>query len=524
MTVVEYIRSRIDRFTDKRIKFIDGSNCPKSAGDLVKWSQKNFTSFFKDGDIREEASKGPDHIESEIIKGFKEIIKGRVYDIPTFVEDEEELVPQEKTDKYLEGLVPVIDTEARDKKNMFLMIDTNRGNRISPTSYISWEIGQESEYVKVVISQARQVRLRYLPTTTKSFLFPKEGDIDIQVLNTYYPPKHRLEKISKPVIPRIISDFLRELFVSKECFEFMMCSVWYMLNDRLQVIPVLNGGTGIGKGLFTEYLLGGLVGEGNSILAPASWDKSGFNAWLLKKQLIVFDEAKIISSGPDANVDYLKRLMNDSLNVERKGIDADKLTENHASFFITSNNGAKRFRLELDNRRFSPIDVTDRKVEAIYNKKDRGYLVELLQDEDVIANIYWEIQLNWNPNKRCPERTPHTIHQCEALYKFQYESLNIWQTAIAELILSREEDEYGFGEINAQYRKVYTQVTGKETNSKRSVNKADVKDFLQSYRYYGSDKPMGHVRQAKDGEMFIVAAEQYKSQHSGYKEVGLDAL
>lgn len=502
--------------------FKDGSRCGKSLGDLTKWVKSSYVDFCEDVDVKEEALKGPQHFIKEVEKGYKEITRGKVFDIPVI---EKEEISDKDVLTYLNSLVPVINAEAADKRNTFLMVESTGQNRVSSVTYTSWSAGQNPEYVKAITSNARYVVLKYYPTDIRSFIPFKQGNVPLNILNTYLPPKHRLDKIEVPKIPKLVVEYLKRLFVNKECYEFMMESIWYILNSRLQVIPVLNGGTGIGKGLFTEHLLGNLVGQGNAILAPKSWDKSGFNAWLLNKQLIVFDEAKIISNGPDANVDYLKRLMNDSLNVERKGVDADKLTENHASFFITSNNGAKRFKLELDNRRFAPVDVTDQKIERIYKSEEIEELVKLIDSPDVVANIYWEIQHNWSPEKRVGKRTPYTILQCEALYRFQYESLDIWQRAITELILSKESDEYMGGEINAQYRKVYTRITGRETNSKRAINKVDIKDFLQSYRHYEDKEPMGYVKDDdSDGEMVVAVAKKYKAKHGSFKEVGISFL
>ena len=92
------------------------------------------------------------------------------------------------------------------------------------------------------------------------------------------------------------------------------------------------------------------IGETNHVMAPVGWDKSYFNSWLGENQLILFDEAKVKTDGHNENVNKLKRIINDSQNIEKKGKDADKTQQNFASFFITQNNGTKNFKLEMDNR------------------------------------------------------------------------------------------------------------------------------------------------------------------------------
>ena len=113
--------------------------------------------------------------------------------------------------------------------------------------------------------------------------------------------------------------------------------------------------------------------------------------------------------------------------------------------------------------------------------------------------------------------------QCESLYKFQFESLNLWQLGIVELILTKELDRYTFAQVNAKYREIYEKVTGKETNSKRVMDLADAKDFLQSYKHWGDKEPMGHFEDTNKGPELVVK-EKYKSGNAGYREVTLDDL
>lgn len=529
MDVVKYLHENIEKCTKKRIYFNDGKKCEKSKTGLAKHIASMFGEIFNE--IKEDAEKGPQFVEDKIRKNFSEILSPFVkeFNLPTISEGGATSEAWKYSKEHLAKLVPVANIEGTDKKNIFYMMDSEE-NRYSPVSYASWEQLHDPDYVKALKQSALPVITRYLPNRTESIL-PMDTESEglaqkFNCLNTYIPPAFKLNPIENPNVPDMLMEFLHRLFVNDGCFDFMMESIWYVLNDRLQVIPVLNGGTGIGKGLFTEILLSGLVGGSNSIIAPISWDKSGFNAWLRNKQLIIFDEAKIISHGTDANVDILKRLMNDSLNIERKGIDADTLVQNHASFFITSNNGAKRFKLELDNRRFSPVDVTTEKVEWVYKKKQRDELVAMLFDKEILANFYWYIQNEWSPKVRKNDRTPHTILKCESLYKFQYESLEIWQRAIVDTILNGESNSYTYAEVNANYRKIYTQVTGKETNSKRTIELADAKDFVQSYKHHGDDKTMGHFEVGPDDLPVLKVNEQYFNENSndGFSEVGGDGL
>lgn len=526
LSILDFIRSKIEKTTDKKIRFYSGEACNKDKGGLNKWVRDNFIAFLEDGDIKKEAQKGLTYFQKEVETCFREIIKKEKIEVKELeMEGEEEIMPLSYEEKYLNNLVPVINDETKDPKSLFLMVDTADNNRISKTSFLSWKTGRSKEEVAAATNMARRVKLKYLPTTTSSFMVKQEPNGEkYQVLNIYYPPRHRVAKIIKPVVPQMVTDFLKNLFLNEECYKYMMCSIWYVLNDRLQIIPVLNGGTGVGKGLFAEHLLSKLVGRNNAILAPTSWDKSGFNAWLSNKQLIVFDEAKIISRGKDSNVDIIKRIMNDTLNVEKKGIDADKLTDNHASMFITSNNGSKRFTLEIDNRRFAPVDLTTDKVNNLYSKKDREALVDLLQDDEVIANFYWDIIYNWNPKIVDPQRTPHTILQCESLFKFQFESLDLWQRGIAELLISKESSTYNFAQVNASYRKVYTRITGKDTNTKRSIELSDARDFIQSYRHYGDTEPMGYFETGSDGLPVLKPNDKYESENKGYNEVSMEVL
>jgi len=280
----------------------------------------------------------------------------------------------------------------------------------------------------------------------------------------------------------------------------------------------MNGRTGIGKGLFTESIIFNLVGKENAVIAPASWDKSSFNAWMLNKQFILMDEVKVQVHGHESNINYLKRINNDVQNIEKKGIDADKVSQNYASFFITSNNGTKNFKLEEDNRRFAPVDLTKDKFVNKYTEEEQKKILQYVKDEDVIAQLYWYIQQNHNPNKTNPKRTPLSILQCPTYFDFKYESLSMWQKVIVDEILTKDRASYSRSYLKQQYKTFSKEVTA--TEKRFTATKQQIENFLFDYRHRGDKTPMGTVEFDTEGEMVVLPAKRYISkkakEHADY--------
>lgn len=138
--------------------------------------------------------------------------------------------------------------------------------------------------------------------------------------------------------------------------KFLIKWIAYSLRGRNPTMLLTVGETrGIGKTILFEILMR-LHGEENSAKVRDHFLKTHFNSAVENVTLLYLDEVFMDSKSRD-QINRLKDLVNDTLEVERKGKDARKI-KNYANVYMSSNdyNG---IAIENDDRRFSLIELTD---------------------------------------------------------------------------------------------------------------------------------------------------------------------
>lgn len=209
-------------------------------------------------------------------------------------------------------------------------------------------------------SQERElvVRFEYNPRYTKPLTTDEEG---VSVYNQYVPPRWSNEYFYKgkaiPVeaeLGTLYRDFFMHLTDGHlESFEYLLDWLATSLRGRNHTILTAIGEEGIGKGTLGE-ILKQLHGESNYEYCSDQVFKSQFNGKLLNKTLVYVDEVEIRDKEA---MNRIKAVVNDSIEVEKKGVDSIT-ARNHASFYFSSNEfGA--VRLGPKDRRFSVLQMTD---------------------------------------------------------------------------------------------------------------------------------------------------------------------
>jgi hypothetical protein len=112
--------------------------------------------------------------------------------------------------------------------------------------------------------------------------------------------------------------------------------------------------------------------------------KGKFNSQIMNKRLVYCDEISIRNKEDE---DKLKLVVNDFIEVERKGIDAEEIS-NYANFYISSNN-LDAIKLSGDDRRFSIINLTDIKLIEIFNDKEIKELLEQKNIDKLAQVLYY---------------------------------------------------------------------------------------------------------------------------------------
>lgn len=214
--------------------------------------------------------------------------------------------------------------------------------------------------------------------------------------NTYEPPfwledffydKGDLENTE---VPKVFHDFLIHLTDNDEAsYTYVLDWLSTSLKARNYCILATIGDQGIGKGVLGS-LMEKLVGTSNFSLTDNRLITKEFNSQILNKRIVYIDELKVTNTKEE---NRLKLLINDKVEVEGKGVDSVN-TNNYASIYASSND-FDAIRLTADDRRFSIIKLTDKKLINVF---DQGKISKLLSDDTVedLANFLWHRDVKRN--------------------------------------------------------------------------------------------------------------------------------
>lgn len=328
------------------------------------------------------------------------------------------------------------------------------------------------------------------------------NNIDLLHLNTYNPPEWRSKKIEKAECPELIKRFVIHLFPDKECRKYALNWVRNsILKERNGTYLILNAGKGVGKNLFVG-ICKSLVGENNFEMASTGFLESNFNSVLLDKRLICLDEFSIDSK---SKMEKIKRYINASQNIERKGIDADKTQMTYNSFIICNNRGSD-IKIEHDDRRFSPMEVTEKELSDIMNKEERNVIDQLgrLEEfsgetreslEEMIAQFgVWLIQ-NCE-SKVWDEDSPW---KGTRFYELVESSLWNWQRFLIDVFMRKEEVSY-------EYEMIKFEFENSSRHRDKFPNLHKVKDFLLCYKLDG--KHIGYMEKIGGTNKYNIKVEE----------------
>jgi hypothetical protein len=246
------------------------------------------------------------------------------------------------------------------------------------------------------MSKMHTAKYEYRPLEPGMLLKNKDGTF---TYNTYSPPKWQQDWFyskgkdlpNKVInIPPLYEKFLRHLVGegedSKASYDYIVKWLANGLKRKNYCILTTIGKQGIGKGV-----LGGIMrqlfGDRNYYEGSDRMFKGTFNSQIADKRLVYCDE---ISIKEREDEDRLKLVVNDTVEIEKKGIDA-KTIQNYASFYISSNH-MDSITLTADDRRFSIVDLTDEKLLTIMNPEEIRSLLDKDNIED-FACYLWHFEV-----------------------------------------------------------------------------------------------------------------------------------
>lgn len=255
-------------------------------------------------------------------------------------------------------LFPFMDMETSDRG----IYDPSTG-RVSPMPFDYWETVVDKKVLGSRMSRMLLARVKYDPIEEGYFRPGEFETLKLNEVNLYYHPLWRREKV-KPSFPPLLKEFFRHLFPTLEVRQFIYSWMAHMLKSRAQTYLYMPGHKGVGKTTFA-YLCAVLVGREHYEMGKSDFAESRFNSFIWRRRLIVLDEYNCWTT---SEKETLKRVINDKLQVEAKGVD-QKTIDNHCSFIICNNNHDS-VSLDPDDRRFSVPEMTEGKLEKSVSKAD----------------------------------------------------------------------------------------------------------------------------------------------------------
>lgn len=312
---------------------------------------------------------------------------------------------------------------------------------ISPVAGPAYLASSNISYEEAV-HRARKVSPRYMPRRRAGIhKLPISSGGVLDHYNTYVPPswKRVTKEGVRDKLPVLFKKLVWHLFPLESEREYFFAWLYKSLFDRSYVYMILCGIPGSGKNRL-KLVLRALHGHSNSVDGKKASLVDRFNSQFSESTLVWFDELRHNSDMENV----LKELQNDSISIERKGVDATKSTQIHASFVI-SNNKPRDNYLAFDARKFAPLVVANKRLETSMTEDQIDRLTNKVEKEDhPDFDPKFLLQIaRWVKRNAKPEKFPNLEYRGPMFWKLCHTSMSRWQKIAASTILSAPEDATG---------------------------------------------------------------------------------
>ena len=323
------------------------------------------------------------------------------------------------------------------------LFDEEKG-QVTELDYDTWydSLPPDTEIRQQIMLGEIKGVIKYDPySSERAKLIPYNGQ-EIYQFNSHIFPDWRFHQIERPKPATFFFDLMEHLFPKEEARRFVYHWLFNMVINRNQTVLLLSSNMGTGKGTLCD-IMEHLVGSPNYQKQSEGFFRSQFNAELINKRVVVFDEVNLSRKYKES----FKLYCNNTIPIERKGKDVQTAVENHASFVITNNNKNENFLL-ADDRRFSVPEITDTPLLDVFKEKDIDvFHHSLTHDPTVIQNIGWWLI----KNGEWPEFQLHKPWKQYRFFELVKSSLKEWQKFVVDRVKSRELDEYPLVDLKLEY-------------------------------------------------------------------------
>ncbi len=361
-------------------------------------------------------------------------------------------------------------------------------------------------------------RLEYNPLGEVNQGFVEESGTRVLVANSYVRPlwMGKCEE-AEVTIPEVFKKLIWHVIPDKAPRDYFFDWINKSLTARAYTFLVLCGEKGIGKGLIQQMIFA-LHGAKNAIEGKQSTLSTQFNAQLEDCRLIWFDEARIARD----DVNNLKRILNDYVAIEKKGVDAK-----HTRVFfsaVISNNDVSDNYLEHDDRRFAPLELTTEPwIKAADTEWFNEFINALRPESRELAQLGAWILKNGRKASIKPQE-PYTGAKFKEIVEA---SLARWQEAVVEVL--RDEDlcnklHDGGTRDYFTYRDM-KRVVGlvaardKTESTMRFPKSAKFTDFIRNHRDPETGLPVAFTD--KYGKVFKLSEIEHAESEETAEELGV---
>lgn len=363
-------------------------------------------------------------------------------------------------------LIPFVDVRNAD----VILWDSER-NKIAETTYRAFKVIHGAKIISAMQVEGffKPAYLDYDPIDLSLYQTTNIDGVEAVKLNTYRPPKWRLEDYEAKIAPEY-EEFFEFLFpVEKErslIYTFLKHAILYRVSHML----VLLGGKGVGKNIFVEEILTHLVGREYFAKPAKNFFKGGFQDVLENNRLLFIDEIK--ATNDEAKKD-LKRLPNAWQGIEKKRQD----TQQQRIFYsvVIANNSLDDIYIEFDDRRFFIPEIGKDKLRLTWGKDKIRKYVDIFRNKKNIAELgNWLIQREDDPDFNEEDAfITDTFHKAVSV------NLRGWQSFVVENVLEAKERYLDWKEL----KKKNIKDNGKDAD--KFLKPKKVKDFLDDYLHEG---------------------------------------
>lgn len=331
-----------------------------------------------------------------------------------------------------------IDVTHQGQNTKFFMTDERE--LISPIAGAVWVKVMHIEE-PTAVEMARKVQPEYMPRHRAGIhKLPGMSDIPIDTFNTYVPPRWKDFKDPLPdKLPVLFEKLVNHLFPLEEEREYFYNWLHASLFDRAFVFLVLCGAPGTGKNRL-KLVLRALHGHWNSVDGKRSSFSERFNSQFGECTLAWFDELHY-----DMDMENtMKEVQNDSISIERKGVDATRSTKLHASFAIANNKPRDNY-IAFDARKFAPLLLTEKRLETSMTKKEIDELTRKVEDwtkEEFDIKFLAQIA-RWVKKHGNTGKWTNLEYKGPMFYKLAHTSMSRWQKRAIQSILEMNDKNSG---------------------------------------------------------------------------------